>query len=181
MLVHEYPLVPIPSGKDEIGQLGQTIRQSALRLDRQVRELRRVEDQLIKLFDQLPVVCCATDGRGVIRFANRFAAETLGYEPDQMIGRPAGDFVAPGSYRASRHRLEPWLAGHGSRPASTEVWIRKDGSQVRMKVRENMVPKDAGRPEEIRWVLVCEPLPETRSPIALFPEEESVAQGQRIG
>ncbi len=72
---------------------------------------------------------------GVVVFANRRAAQTLGYaSPDEMVGRPVMSFVHP-DYRAMvtkrvARALELWEPA----PPAEEVFLRADGSTVEVEV-----------------------------------------------
>ena len=58
-------------------------------------ELKRRERHYRKLWNDAPVAYHILDIRGNVENVNRTEASMLGYEPDEMIGRPIFDFILP--------------------------------------------------------------------------------------
>ena len=61
-------------------------------------------------------------------FVNRRMAEMLGYEIDEMLGRPPQDFKFPGAPEETSAALEERHRGFGGQ--MERVYIRKDGSKI---------------------------------------------------
>jgi two-component system, cell cycle sensor histidine kinase and response regulator CckA len=61
-------------------------------------------------------------------FVNRRMGEMLGYEIEEMLGRPPGDFKPPGAPEETSVALEERQRGSGGQ--MERVYLRKDGSRI---------------------------------------------------
>jgi diguanylate cyclase (GGDEF)-like protein/PAS domain S-box-containing protein len=69
---------------------------------------------------------------------NQQAADLLGYEVDEIVGRPIEYFVTPHEIKDSRDILEPLLAGQ-ILPVYERTFVRKDGSQITVEISSALV------------------------------------------
>ena len=85
----------------------------------------------------------ALDATGLITFVNGASRTIYGYEPDEMIGRPFGDFSAPdhaaGDLEVFRNSARASSASHETRH------VRKDGTVVVLSYNGVAILDDAGR------------------------------------
>ena len=112
---------------------------------RALEALAESEERYRALVELSPDSIVIHDGNVVV-FANRRAAQTLGYaSPDEMLGRPVMSFVHP-DYRAMvAKRVARALELGEPAPPVEEVFLRGDGSTIEVEVAA--VPMSwAGRP-----------------------------------
>lgn len=100
-----------------------------LRLRRATAALTNAEQRYRTLVESSPsAIMAIRDGRFI--FANPAAARLLGYaEPEELVGRPAPDVVAPESRQAVLERMARLDEGKNN-PQSELQLLRQDGSVV---------------------------------------------------
>lgn len=94
------PAAPLPTGPDVDDTPVAAARTQEL-LAQCTTELEHAWNRCRDLFENMPAMSVTTrrghDGLPIIEDCNRLFPETLGYTRDEIIGRPLGDFYAPGS------------------------------------------------------------------------------------
>ena len=90
--------------------------------------LRRSEEQYRRIVETANEGIWILDEAGITVFVNRQMAEMLGYEPEDVLGRPVGDFInedyAPNLEEALRRRRE------GASERYEARYVRRDGSDL---------------------------------------------------
>ncbi|MBD0320717.1 MAG: PAS domain-containing protein, partial [Gemmatimonadetes bacterium] len=95
-------------------------------------------------FSHLPDPCVATDAAGVVREANRAAADLLGTRPDALSGKPLAVFVADEDRRDFRKRILERVATE--EVAEWEVRLKPRGTlPVRVRARVSVMREPLGR------------------------------------
>ena len=84
------------------------------------RELERERGRYQQLFHFAPDAYLLTNLRGVVREANRSAAQLFGTEPERMIGKPIARYVA----KEDRDRVSAEIARWQSEPAAQTLEVR---------------------------------------------------------
>lgn len=158
--VHELPMIPVPAGKDEIGQLGKELSVTARALNERERELRRRERQLIDVFEQAPVALHELDAQGVIQRANQFECELLGYARPEILGKYVWDLVSPEQQSACLQMVMGVVAGESAGGSLVQDFLRKDGSRIRLSVHLNAISADHGGIKGVSSVLLAVPGPQ---------------------
>ncbi len=91
---------PSPTSPDDDNSPS-TSRRTQRLLAQRTAELEHAWRRCRDLFENMPAMSVTTrrghDGLPIIDDCNRLCPETLGYTRDEIIGRPLGDFYAPGS------------------------------------------------------------------------------------
>lgn len=101
------------------------------------RRLRESEESYRRMVETAGELIWTVDGRGTTTFVNERARELLGYDPDEMIGRPAASFVQDGQ--------EEVLLGLET-PAEHDVALtHKDGGDVWLRVSATPIVDGQGR------------------------------------
>ena len=107
-------------------------------------ELRQSEERFRLLFDEAPVAYHEIEGEGIVRRVNRAECQLLGFEPDQMIGRPIWEFVSPEQRDASREAVRNKLAGdHPIAPFERE-YRGADGRRRLFEIHESLIRDSNG-------------------------------------
>jgi len=105
-----------------------------------------------KLFDAAPVACLVTDRAGVVREANRTAADLLNVPIDRLVGKPFVSFLVEGDRRRFHSELARLVKGY--------IWDAEGAFGVRPRHRQPLavgfhvgpVPVEGAAPE-LFWVL----------------------------
>jgi PAS domain S-box-containing protein len=137
--------------------LGQTARLRARALEAANRELkdeiaerkraeealRESETQFRELYDQAPVGYheCGADGR--ISRVNRTLMSMLGYTAEEMLGRPAWEFIL--EQETSRQAIAAKFAGTEPLRAYERTWRRKDGTPLPALMQDHRLHDADGR------------------------------------
>ncbi|HTX19347.1 MAG TPA: PAS domain S-box protein [Bacteroidota bacterium] len=100
--------------------------------------LKRSEERFRELFDSAPVGYHEIDENGIIVDVNRTELEMLGYQRDEMVGRPVWLFV--GDAEASKKRVMAKLSGEVPPTRSSyRTYRRKDGSPFAALLEERLL------------------------------------------
>jgi PAS domain S-box-containing protein len=117
-----------------------------------ITEHKRIEEELIEserryrvLFDDNPSMYFMVSAEGTVLSVNRFGAERLGYEVEELLGVSILEVFHPADQDTERRNLASCLSGIGQ-PRCWEVRkVRKDGSVIWVRetaqaVHSNQVP-----------------------------------------
>jgi len=118
-----------PEERELLGELGETI---AHALDRVALQIQ-YEEQYRELFENAPVMFAVTrveDGELYIEDYNRQLAENLGYEPDELRGRPVADLYTDESVWKLREGGGTERALAGEFVAEERELLTSDGEQI---------------------------------------------------
>jgi len=110
----------------------------------------RVEE----MFDSVPVPWHEIDRQGVIRRVNRAECDLLGYDREELIGRPAADLVASEQQAAAHDAVRRGFEGRTPLKPLIREYIRRDGSCVRACAYEAAVRDRHGSVVALRSALV---------------------------
>jgi len=105
--------------------------------------LRENEARLRELFDQAPVGYHELDTEGRITRVNRTELEMLGYTQQEMLGRPAWEFVVEAE--ASRRAIEAKMAGTAPPDQALQRTLRrKDGTTLPVLIEDRLLWDEQG-------------------------------------
>ena len=90
---------------------------------------RHAERQAQRMFEAAQDVILVTDSYGRFVQASPSTAKVLGYQPDEMIGRGAQDFIFPEDLENTRTEMKAARHGNASRNFRTR-YVHKDGHVV---------------------------------------------------
>jgi len=127
---------------------------------RQAEEaLRRSEEQYRILYEDNPAMYFTVSSEGAVLSVNRFGSQQLGYEPEELVGRPVLDVF----YEADKEAVLEQLAACVKNPSETGEWefrkVRKDGSLMWVKETARAVrAPDSGT----IVLIVCEDITEQK-------------------
>lgn len=110
------------------------------------RNLKQREEQYRDLYDEAPdaYLSCGVDG--IIKRANRSAAELLGYRREELVGRPVADLYAdtPDGKAVAEGVFRCFIAGEEVRDQELEV-RRADGESVWVSLSLRPIRDKEGR------------------------------------
>ncbi|WP_166395475.1 PAS domain S-box protein [Rubrobacter marinus] len=148
-------------GEHEEGIATALAAQAAVAMDnaRLFESVRENEERYRVLYEDNPSMYLTLDEGGTVLSVNRFGAEQLGYEPDELVGRRMQDLFHEDDEEILTRNLSACLKN----PNSLCVWearkMRKDGSVLWVEERANAVRTAGGG----RIVLVvCEDITERK-------------------
>ncbi len=122
---------------------------------RKIREAQfETERRFRALFEQAPIAFLEVDEHGHLTRVNRSGCAMFGCSPDEMIGRPAWEFLAPEQREVVRESMLRQLTGACQSSESERVFVRKDGTRVHLEVHESLVKDGEGRVSGIRMAAI---------------------------
>ncbi len=114
-------------------------------LDRKVeertRELQESENRFRQFFENQPAYCYMISPEGLVLDVNKSALEVLGYEKEDIIGRPLQTIYAPECLPKMMKNLEKWKAT--GKLTDVEIVILSKGGEKRTVLLSADVVKDA--------------------------------------
>lgn len=145
---HEFPVdvsvTPVPGG-DGVPWLVAAIRDVSER----TRLRGRAEiaaAQLRAFFDSAPDAMVVVDADGIVRFANPRVTEVLGYDVDEVVGRPV-EILVPEQFREGHPELRSRYVHSPSPRALGSIELaarRKDGVELAVDISLGPVPMPDG-------------------------------------
>lgn len=112
----------LPLASKERAEAEDEIRFTAAALDQESEERRR-------LFETSLDLILITDRQGVFTRVSPSSFATIGYTPEEMVGRSGTDFILPGDLEGTRREMQFARCGHHSRNFEAR-YIHKDGRIV---------------------------------------------------
>jgi two-component system, LuxR family, sensor kinase FixL len=151
--------------------------ESLMLLDRQILEqrLRDSENHFQSWFQDAPVACHEVDRDGLILCVNQAECELFGFRPEEMLGRPIWDFMAPEDREKSKTTLLPKIADEQPLPRVEREYKRRDGSSVIMEVHAKRIRDASGRAIGLRTFLL-DVTQRKRAELALLEQADQLAR-----
>ncbi|HUN97306.1 MAG TPA: PAS domain S-box protein [Bradyrhizobium sp.] len=144
---------------------------------RGVEALRSSEDQWKAVFENNPVMYFMVDASGTILSVNPFGADQLGYDVDELVGRP----VRMVFHEADRGTVQTFATTCFERPGQAMSWelrkVRKNGEVlwVRETARASVINKRSV------LLIVCEDITEGKHAVeALREMQTELAHANRV-
>jgi len=137
-------LEDLPNGRDEIAAVGRAIQEAALLLGERERELRTSELRYRNLFDHAPLPFEETDCFGLIRRINQAGCALVKSTQEQLLGRPAWQFIAPSLQDDFRRAMLGRIASSSEIGPYECVYLLEDGSSITVEIRESLIRDDKG-------------------------------------
>jgi PAS domain S-box-containing protein len=95
------------------------------------------------LFEKAPVAYHEIDRNGTIVRVNEAECRLLGYSAEEMVGRPAWEFVAPDQQSRSREAIRRKISEIQALVPYAREFARRDGTRLFLEFHENLV-RDSG-------------------------------------
>jgi PAS domain S-box-containing protein len=106
------------------------------------------------LFDDGPVAYHELDREGIIRRVNRAECALLGYEADDMLGRPVLEYIADADREAGREAIRRKLSGEQPLKPFERRFVRRDGGELWLEIHDILVRNADGEAVGIRSALL---------------------------
>jgi PAS domain S-box-containing protein len=126
---HDAPLKMPSGGGHEITVLANAFVQMATEMRQKTTELNQEIEERRRVFDTSPDLILVTDSKGTFTRVSPSAATILGYEPGEMIGHSAIDFLFGEDLEPTRQELRSARHGRAVRNFKTR-YIHKAGRVV---------------------------------------------------
>ena len=101
-----------------------------------------------------PIPCHEIDANGEIVFVNSAECELLGLTPDQLLGRPIWEFVAPEQRSSSKEAVARKMRGDQPLAPFERKYIRPDGIHLVLEIHEKHILDDKSRIIGMRSFLI---------------------------
>ena len=118
------------------------------------QERREKEAMLLDLFEQAPVAYHELDGNGIVRRVNAAECALLGYEAEEILGRPAWDLVAEADRAASHEAVLRKLSGAEPLAPARRRYVRRDGAELLVEIHDRLVSTETGEELRLRSALL---------------------------
>jgi PAS domain S-box-containing protein len=127
---------------------------AALMRQQAEQALRESEAKFRELFDGAPVAYHELDMDGVVRRVNRAECALLGYQAEEMLGRPVWEFVAGVDREASREAIRRKLSAEQPLEPVQRRYARRDGGELWVEIHDILVRNAAAQTTGIRSALL---------------------------
>ena len=106
---------------------------------------RRAESRYRDLVETTSDWVWAVDRKGTFTYSNDRVRALLGYEPEEVLGRPAFDFMTPEEASRTRVLLQELVASKNPATALENTYLHKDGRPVVMETSGVPILDSAGK------------------------------------
>ncbi len=107
-----------------------------------------------KWWDRVPFACYLLSTAGIITDVNQAGARILGYEQEEMVGRPIFSFILPEERVEAKKRFKQKLAGQPVPRVKDRIYLKKDGSKIYMARNDRIERDRQGEPVSICSTMV---------------------------
>ncbi len=136
--------------EDKVTERTRELEQINYQLKREILERQLAETALIQserkyriLVETSQDLIWATDSKGRYIFVNEAVRQIYGYEPEEMIGRPFADFIAPEQLQKDMESYQQVLAGESFLQYET-THIDKNGNSIHLAFNAMVLRDEAG-------------------------------------
>lgn len=103
-------------------------------------DLQRLKESYRDLYHHAPVIYFSLDARGRVAACNETMVRTLGYQRDDLIGRPYTQLLTPAGRAAFRRDRSAF-----QRPGEVEThWVKRDGCVIDVWIGTTTIMNEAG-------------------------------------
>ncbi len=124
----------------ELRRRTEEVSQANARLREINSDLQRLKESYRDLYHHAPVIYFSLDGRGRVAACNETMVRTLGYQRDDLIGRPYTQLLTPAGRSAYRRDRAVF-----QRPGEIETrWVKRDGAVIDVWIGTTTIMNDEG-------------------------------------
>lgn len=122
-----------------------------LQLETKLKESRA---QYQALFEEAPVAYHEINREGLMVRVNKAECKLLGWNKDELLGRPVWDFISSGQKATSEAQVKRKLSGVQLLVPFLREYVRKDGEKLTFLIHENLIRSTSGEIIGIRSTLL---------------------------
>ena len=126
--------------------------------ERTSRSVRAQENQYRFLYDANPGMFFTVDDQGIMLAVNKYGAERLGYNADELIGRPFSDLTLDADRTNCGEQLRTWLENPDDTHNLDQRLVCKDGAYIWVNQTVRVITDGGVR----NLLVVCADITETR-------------------
>jgi PAS domain S-box-containing protein len=119
-----------------------------------VNPRREAEERFRRIFDEAPIAYHEVDANGIVRRVNRAECELLGFDASEILGEEVWDFAARDQREVSRARVLEKLSGRVPLLPFENRYRHRDGTELLVEIRENLIHDHLGHIVGIRTTLI---------------------------
>ena len=123
-------------------------------------ELLKSNARFVDLYQNAPDMYFSLDGAGNIMSANKFCYEMLGYEENELIGKPFWNLVVKDHVRRVHRHVDVAMAGEVEEFEIEINILTKDNRQLKTHQRIRIIEAKKGLPRELR--ILCRDITERK-------------------
>jgi len=98
-----------------------------------------------ELWDKAPVAYHILDKKGIIKKVNETEAKMLGYQRQEMIGKPIFYFILPRQRQEAKKRFFLKISGQDMPRKEDRIYLKKDGSKIFVSINDVLEKNHAGQ------------------------------------
>jgi PAS domain S-box-containing protein len=122
-------ITPPTADRGEVGVLARAFEAMAAETDRQTAALKRAVEERHRIFETSLDLILVGDSQGNLIRVSPSSLAILGYQPEEMIGHNAIEFLFPGDLKNTRNEMRLARRGRSMRNFETRC-VHKDGRSV---------------------------------------------------
>lgn len=135
-------------------KLERRIKEDTRELEREVATRKEIEAKYRELFDEAPLGYHEIDSEGRIVNVNRTELRMFGFTAEEMLGRPAWEFVIEEQSAEEERTIKAKLAGKMPRGDDyIRIFRCKDGSTIPVLIEDRFLTDEKGRIVGMRSIL----------------------------
>ncbi len=138
----------------ELVRTNEKLRREAEERKQTQRALSDSRQQYEELWNHAPAAYHTLDTGGIIVRVNKTEAEMLGYEKEEMVGKPIFDFILPEQQEEAKERFKRKLAGEQVPKHDNRIYITKQGSEVYVSIDDKLERSSDGKIVGVRTTMV---------------------------
>jgi PAS domain S-box-containing protein len=117
-------------------------------------QLRNVEQRYEGLFEDAPVACHEIDQTGLVLRVNKAECELLGFDPQEMIGRPIWEFMSVDDGDRSQRAVRRKLSGEEPLSRVEREYKHRDGNILILDIHPTLIRDTQGFITGIRSFMI---------------------------
>jgi PAS domain S-box-containing protein len=147
-LTHKFPLFDPEGQRFAVGSIAMDITSIWDDAQRSKSAQLETETRFRALFDHAPIGQIFSDVGGAVTSVNGPMAAMLGYQPEEMVGRPIRDFTPPAEYARINVATDQLLSGEAMSTSAVRRFRHRAGHEVPVRVTSALLRDNNGEP---RW------------------------------
>lgn len=137
--------------------------------------LRESEERFRSLFEEAPVAYHEIDRDGIVQRVNHAECTLLGFQGEDILGKPIWQFVTPEEQARSREAIRRKISGEQPLAPFEREYRSRDGTQLTLEIHENLIRNHDGEVIGIRSTML-DITERKKAELALAKQAEELAR-----